>query len=82
LAAAKSSASFASILRDAELSVSTKQTLKITVSKSSSKVCKVSGKSVKTLTSGTCNLQIAVLPKSKFKKEIAPVKKAWVIKVS
>jgi CshA-type fibril repeat protein len=82
LAAAKSSASFASILRDAELSVSNKQTLKITVSKSSSKVCKVSGKSVKTLTVGTCNLQIAILPKSKFKKEIAPVKKAWVIKVS
>jgi hypothetical protein len=82
LAAAKSSASFARILRDAELSVSTKQTLKITVSKSSKKVCRVSGKSVKTLTSGTCNLQIAILPKSKFKKEIAPVKKAGVVKVS
>jgi CshA-type fibril repeat protein len=82
MAAVKSSAAFASILRDAELSVSTKQTLKITVSKSSKKVCRVSGKSVKTLRPGTCNLQIAILPKSKFKKEIAPVKKAWVIKVS
>jgi hypothetical protein len=82
LAAVKSAASFASILRDAELSVSTKQTLKITVSKSSKKVCRVSGKSIRTLTAGTCNVQIAILPKSKFKKEIAPVKKAWVIKVS
>jgi CshA-type fibril repeat protein len=80
--AVKSSKSFASIRRDAGLSASKKQTVKITVSKSSKKVCRVSGKSVKTLRPGTCNLQIKILPKSKFKKEIAPVKKAWVLKVS
>jgi hypothetical protein len=80
--AGKSSLSFARVLGDAGLTTSSKQTVKMKVSKSSKKVCKVSGKSIKTLSKGMCIVQVSVMPKAKHKKTIAPVTKSWVINVS
>ena len=78
----KSAVSFGAVLSEAGLTTSSKQTLKIKVSKASQKVCKVSGKSIKTLSKGTCFVQVSVTPKAKHKKTIAPVTKSWVINVS
>lgn len=73
---------FGAVLSEAGLTTSIKQTVKIKVSKASQKVCKVSGKSIKALSKGTCFVQVSVMPKAKHKKTIAPVTKSWVINVS
>lgn len=78
----KSALSFGAVLSEAGLTATSKQTVKITVSKTSQNVCKVSGKSIKTLSKGTCFVQVSVMPKAKHKKTIAPVSKSWVINVS
>ena len=81
-ASVKSALTFGAVLSEAGLTTSSKQTVKIKVSKASQKVCKVSGKSIKTLSKGTCFVQVSVMPKAKHKKTIAPVTKSWVINVS
>jgi len=81
-ASVKSALTFGAVLSEAGLTTSSKQTVKIKVSKASQKVCKVSGKSIKTLSKGTCFVQVSVMPKAKNKKAIAPVTKSWVINVS
>jgi CshA-type fibril repeat protein len=81
-ASVKSALTLGTVLSEAGLTTSSKQTVKIKVSKASKKVCRVSGKSIKTLSKGTCFVQVSVVPKAKHKKTIAPVTKSWVINVS
>jgi hypothetical protein len=81
ISSVKSAISFGVILRDAGLTASSIQNVKITVSKSNKKVCKVSGKTVKTLTPGTCLLKVTVTAKTTKSRSLVPISKAWVIKV-